>query len=274
MMPCIERAIADGLELVSKTAPYPAGAGRPGSSAPATGSIAEPAAVLAVGAAAGLGIIARGDRGVPPGTLPRRVLSIARSELDLELVELVPLGVGSLPLRYGEQLLQALAGGNGLRLVHAGIIPSLQKTPREAGSGHLGPPDKAGWVRSIRQLQEHFAVFDFHRKRAGAAGVRRFGAAIFEADDPAVQRAGHSAPEHDSLRQGTAFVRAAIEQGEALAFGVAEHYDVAGRAADDAGAELGDVLEPAGLDPACDARRIARFRKRLRHQAGSASVSY
>src|SRR5712691_9209636 len=149
-----------------------------------------------------------------------------------------------------------------------------KKRPERPVQAIWGPPDKAGWVRSIRQLQEHFAVFDFHRKRAGAAGVRRFGAAIFEADAPAMQRAGHAAPEHDSLRQGTAFVRAAIEHGEALAFGVAEHGDVAGPAADDAGAELGDVLEPTGLDPACDARRIARFRKRLRHQAGSASVSY
>src|SRR5260221_1520999 len=123
-MPCMERALTDGLGLVSKIAPYPAGAGRPRSSAPATGSIAKPATVLAVRAAAGLGI-ARGDRGVPPGTLPRRLLSIARSELDLELIQLVPLGVGSLPLRYGEQLLQALAGGNGLRLVYGGIFPTV-----------------------------------------------------------------------------------------------------------------------------------------------------
>jgi len=111
--------------LVSKTAPYPAGAGWPRISAPAPGPIAESATVLAVGAAAGLGI-ARGDRGVPPGTLPRRLLSIARSELDLKLVDLVPLSVGSLPLRYREQLLQALTGGNGLlRRVHGGIIADV-----------------------------------------------------------------------------------------------------------------------------------------------------
>src|SRR5260370_39452415 len=132
-MPCMERALTDGLGLVSKTAPYPAGAGRPGSSAPATGSIAEPATVLAVRAAAGLGI-ARGDRGVPPGTLPRSLLSIARSELDLELVDLVPLSVGSLPLRYREQLLQALTGGNSLGgRVHGGIIPEVPGVPRATG---------------------------------------------------------------------------------------------------------------------------------------------
>src|SRR6266850_4928208 len=118
--------------------PCPAGAGRPGSSASAPGPVAEPAAVLAVGAAAaGLGI-ARGDRGVPPGTLPRRVLSIARSELDLELIELVPLGFGALPLRYREQLLQALTGGNRLGgRVHGGIISDVPEV-RAAGRRDAG----------------------------------------------------------------------------------------------------------------------------------------
>src|SRR6266508_1721135 len=138
------------------------------------------------------------------------------------------------------------------------------------------PAQSAGRIErsSVRQLQEQVAVFDFDGKRSGAAGIRRFGAAVFEADGPAVQRAGDAASEHDSLRQGPPLVRAAIEQGEALAFGVAEQGDVAARTADDAGAELGDVLEPAGLDPARRAHRFARFRQRFRHQAGSASAWY
>src|SRR5439155_8904376 len=69
---------------------------------------------------------------VPPGALLRIVRSIARSELDFKLVELVPLSVGTLPLRYREQLLQALAGGNRLGPVHGGIIPSLRGYGRRA----------------------------------------------------------------------------------------------------------------------------------------------
>src|SRR5258706_4242620 len=150
MMPCMERAIADGLEAVSKTAPRPAGAGRAGSSAPAPGPVAEPAAVLAVGAPAGLGI-ACVDRGVPPGTLPRSLLSIARSELDFKLVDLVPLSVGSLALPYREQLVQALTGGNGLGgRVHGGIIPDVPEVrassrQRDAGGAQCPtPPTPSG----------------------------------------------------------------------------------------------------------------------------------
>jgi hypothetical protein len=65
-------------------------------------------------------------RGVPPGAMLRRLLPIARSELDFKLIELVPLGFGSLPLRYREQFLQALTGGNGLlRGIHGGIIADV-----------------------------------------------------------------------------------------------------------------------------------------------------
>src|SRR6266508_4804510 len=102
------------------------------------------------------------------------------------------------------------------------------------------PAQSAGRIErsSVRQMQEQVAVFDFDGKRSGAAGIRRFGAAVFEADGPAVQRAGDAASEDDPLRQRPALVRATIEQGEAFAFGVPEHGDVAGRAADDASAEL------------------------------------
>ena len=78
---------------------------------------------LALWAAAGRGMT-RGYsyRGVPPGALLRSLLSIARSELDLKLVDLFPLGFGSLRLRNREEPLQALAGGNRLRCIYGGII--------------------------------------------------------------------------------------------------------------------------------------------------------
>jgi len=121
----METAMSDGLEFRIESASLSKGIGRQAISAPAPGLLAEPASILPVWAAAGPGI-AGVVRGVPPGALVRSVLSISRSELDFKLVELVPLSVGTLPLRYREQLLQALAGGNRLGPVHGGIIPSLQ----------------------------------------------------------------------------------------------------------------------------------------------------
>src|SRR5438309_2300797 len=129
MTVCMRTAIADGLEF-SYRRRLPVQGSRLERSAPAPGLLAEPASILPVWAAAGPGI-AGIVRGVPPAALLRTVLSIARSELDFKLIELVPLSVGALPLRYGEQLLQALAGGNRLGPVHGRIIPSLRKTPRE-----------------------------------------------------------------------------------------------------------------------------------------------
>ena len=71
--------------------------------------------------------------GVPPSAVLRCLLSIARSELDFKLIELIPLGFGSLPLRYREQFLQALTRGNGLlRGIHGGIIADVPE-PRVAG---------------------------------------------------------------------------------------------------------------------------------------------
>src|SRR5207248_8178427 len=95
-------------------------------SAPAPGLLAEPASILPVRAAAGPGI-AGIVRSVPPGALVRGILAIARGELDLKLVELVPLSVGTLPLRYREQLLKALAGGNRLGPVHGRHYPIVAK---------------------------------------------------------------------------------------------------------------------------------------------------
>ena len=52
----------------------------------------------------------------------RRALPIPRSQHDLELVELIPLGIGPLPLGNGKKRLQAGARGRWLRFVHGGII--------------------------------------------------------------------------------------------------------------------------------------------------------
>lgn len=59
---------------------------------------------------------------VPPGILLRSTLPISGGQHDLELVELIPVGVGPVPLRNRQKLLQAGAGGNGWRFVHGGII--------------------------------------------------------------------------------------------------------------------------------------------------------
>jgi len=81
----MERAIADGLELVSKDSPLPGEAGRPGAQRRRRDRLPKPAAFLAVGAPLpGLGLPGViGAFSGHPG--PRRILSIARSELDLEL---------------------------------------------------------------------------------------------------------------------------------------------------------------------------------------------
>src|SRR6266511_3530938 len=146
------------------------------------------------------------------------------------------------------------------------LIRRIMPSPGESG--------QAPELTLVRQLQEHLPVLDLHWKRARAAGVRRLRAPVFEANDPAVQRTGDAASEHDSLRQRPALVRAAVEQREAFAFGVPEHGDVAAGAADHAGAELGNVLGAADLDPARHAHRLAGFCRRFFYHAGSASVSY
>src|SRR6267142_4760144 len=187
----------------------PSSGSRPaGSSASAPGPVAEPAAVLAVGAAAGLGI-ARGDRGVPPGTLPRRVLSIARSELDLALVDLVPLSVGSLPLRYREQLLQALTGGNGLGgRVHGGIIPDVPGVRAASGQRDAGgaqcpmPPTPNG-------IFSHGPGLERLREAHFAPQLRQAGAAVRAALEPRLERG-------DGIRRGEKSVDLSLRNIEAV----------------------------------------------------------
>ena len=77
----------------------------------------------AAAATAGPGLPAAGWRSVAPGILLRGSLPVSGRELDLELIELIPLGIGPLPLRDCQERLQAGARGNGLRFIHGGIIP-------------------------------------------------------------------------------------------------------------------------------------------------------
>lgn len=53
----------------------------------------------------------------------RRPGPIAGRERDFEFVEFVPLGVGALAVRDGQELLQATTRGYRLRGIHRGIIP-------------------------------------------------------------------------------------------------------------------------------------------------------
>jgi acyl-coenzyme A thioesterase PaaI-like protein len=52
-------------------------------------------------------------------------LPVSGCQDDLEFVDLVPLGVGTLSVRNRQKLLQALTGRSGLRFIHGGIISSF-----------------------------------------------------------------------------------------------------------------------------------------------------
>jgi hypothetical protein len=79
--------------------------------------------------AAGSGLPARCGS-VPPGILLRGSLPISAGQLDLELVELIPLGIGPLTFRYRLKLLQAGTGGNRWRFIHGAIISSFATEDR------------------------------------------------------------------------------------------------------------------------------------------------
>jgi len=57
-----------------------------------------------------------------------RALPVAGCEHDLQLVQFVPLGVGALAFRYGQQRLQARARGIGLRFVHNPHYLTVRRT--------------------------------------------------------------------------------------------------------------------------------------------------
>lgn len=62
---------------------------------------------------------------VPANALILGALPVSGRQNDLEFIDLVPLGVGALPVRDRQKLLQALTGGSWLRFVHGGIISSF-----------------------------------------------------------------------------------------------------------------------------------------------------
>jgi hypothetical protein len=69
----------------------------------------------------------RGRRAVPPDVVIGGSLPIAGREHDLQFIDLIPLGLGPLPVRNSEKLLQAMAGGSRLRFIHGVIISSFDK---------------------------------------------------------------------------------------------------------------------------------------------------
>jgi hypothetical protein len=69
---------------------------------------------------------------LPPYVRVRGVLPVGRRQLDFELVDFIPLFVGSLALRYREEFLQTAAGREGFRCIHGSILASFQRR-RTAG---------------------------------------------------------------------------------------------------------------------------------------------
>jgi hypothetical protein len=68
-----------------------------------------------------------GCKGVLPSALLQSLLSIGGRKLDFKLMDLIPLGISSLALRYRQKLLQATVGGNRLWCIHGNIIPSFDR---------------------------------------------------------------------------------------------------------------------------------------------------
>ena len=88
--------------------------------------------VLALGTATPGLLHASGGAGILPlmilpGLRVGRTGAVAGSKRDLEFVELIPLGIGTIAIRNCQQFLHAGTGGQGRRwrrrIVHMGIIP-------------------------------------------------------------------------------------------------------------------------------------------------------
>jgi hypothetical protein len=77
---------------------------------------------------------------VPPSVLLQGSLPISGGKHDLELIELIPLRIGPLPLRNRKKRLQPSTGGRRLRIIHCGIIslePSSGKNRENRGQVHF-----------------------------------------------------------------------------------------------------------------------------------------
>ena len=86
-----------------------------------------PKRLLNLRAAAGLRMTGGGYRGISPSALLRRLLAIGGRELNFKLMDLIPLGVSSLTLRYRQKFLQATAGRHRLWCMHGDIISSFDR---------------------------------------------------------------------------------------------------------------------------------------------------
>jgi hypothetical protein len=82
--------------------------------------------LLALRAAMGLSMTGGGCRGTSPNALVLGLLLVGGREADFKLMDLVPLGVSSPALRYGQELLQASAWGHRLGCVHGAHYPIVR----------------------------------------------------------------------------------------------------------------------------------------------------
>jgi hypothetical protein len=64
-----------------------------------------------------------GNRRVPARAGVTVLRAIHGSQGNLKLIDLIPLGIGSLTFRDGHKLLQTTLRGNGLWFIHGDIIP-------------------------------------------------------------------------------------------------------------------------------------------------------
>jgi hypothetical protein len=88
-------------------------------------------------AAALLGIVAAARIG--------RALPVGGRQHDLEFVQFVPFGIGTLPLGYGKERLHARPGRSRLGIVHTRIIASSAASDRKDNGavGEALPPPPA-----------------------------------------------------------------------------------------------------------------------------------
>jgi hypothetical protein len=83
--------------------------------------------LLSVRGAAGLRLTGGSCKGVSPSALLQSLLSIGGREPNFKLMDLIPLGVSSLALRYCQKFLQATVGGNRFWCIHDEIIPFFDR---------------------------------------------------------------------------------------------------------------------------------------------------
>jgi hypothetical protein len=91
--------------------------------------------------------------GVPPIARIRSPLSIAGRQHDLKFIEFIPLSLGPLPLGNNQELLQAEAGGTGLRFIHDDIMASFEPDSTTSRPCLWQP---AGHSKSDRRLEPEY----------------------------------------------------------------------------------------------------------------------